>query len=389
MRKFFTILLCVGALAAGVAVTVGLYLSRPQAKTEATEKIHPLVEVLPMTSGDIELQLPSQGMVEAKHVTTIAAEVGGRIIRISDKFEAGGEFAEGEVMLEIDDADYRANLAQSQSNLEEAKMNLENEKARAVQAARDWKSLGNGKPASDLTLRKPQLAAAEAKVEAATAAVAKAERDLERTKVRAPYAARIDSTRADLGAFVGTGTALVNIYSQGPYEVRLPVSLDDYAFVEQNAAGDPQAGADLHVEAAGRQFRWSAKVVRSEGKIDRSSRSLYLVAEVDAEKDEASLLQPGLFVEAKVDGVTLKNVFRVPLQAFRNLEQVVVVSPDNKLYFRDVEVIRREAGHALVGKGLESGERVLLTELPDVVEQMTVRVREAEPEPEGQKLARP
>lgn len=376
MRKFYVILLCLVAIGGGVAVTAGLYLSRPKAKVEPTEKINPLVEVVSVHSEEVDVKLPSQGLIEAKHMTTLAAEVAGKIIAISDKFEAGGEFAEGEVMLEIDSADYAANLAQSKSNLEEAKLALDSEQARATQAERDWKSLGNGEQASDLTLRKPHLVSAKAKIEAAQAAVAKAERDMERTKLRAPYAARVERTQADLGAYIGIGNPLASIYSVGPYEVRLPLSLDDFAFVEQSAEGQPQAAADLSVTAAGKTINWKSKVVRTEGQIERSSRSVYLVAEVAADKDAATLLQPGLFVEAQVEGVTLKGVFRVPLQAFHNLDHVIVVSPDNKLHFRAVEVIKRDGGDAIVGKGLENDERVLMTEMGDVVEQMTVRVRE-------------
>jgi len=374
MRKVFVILLCLAVVGGGIAATVGLYLSRPKAKIEPTEKINPLVEVLSVRSEEVEVKLPSQGLIEAKHTTTLAAEVSGKIVSISDKFEAGGEFAEGEVMLEIDSADYEANLAQSKSNLEEAKLALDSEQARATQAERDWKSLGNGKQASDLTLRKPQLASAKAKIAAAEAAVAKAERDLQRTKLKAPYAARVERTQADLGAYIGMGNPLASVYSLGPYEVRLPLSLDDFAFVEQAVDGQPEAEAELNVTAAGKTFTWEADVVRTEGQVERSSRSVYLVAEVTADKDAATLLQPGLFVEAEIDGITLKSVFRVPLQAFHDLDHVIVVSPDNKLYFREVEVIRREGGDAIVGKGLKNDERILMTEMADVVEQMTVRV---------------
>ena len=97
------------------------------------------------------------------------------------------------MILRIDASDYDAALAQAKSNLEEARMALVSEEARAKQAERDWKSLGTGGEASDLTLRKPQLASARAKVEAAETAVKKAERDVERATVEAPYAARVET----------------------------------------------------------------------------------------------------------------------------------------------------------------------------------------------------
>jgi RND family efflux transporter MFP subunit len=379
MRKVFVFLISISVVLLGGMVAFALYKSRPKAAKQDTDKIHPLVEVMAVTAVDVPMKLPSQGIVEAKRKTTLAAEVGGKIVKISDKFEAGGEFEEDEVILEIDDADYQANLAQSKSNLEEARMALITEEARATQAERDWKRLGSGGEASDLTLRKPQLASARAKVAAAEAAVEKADNDLRRTKVRAPYPARVEMTQADLGAFVGTGSPLLTIYSRGPYEVRLPLSLDEFAFIEQDKDGKPRSSAELKLEAAGRKFDWHGDIVRTEGQVERSSRSIYLVAEVDTttdtETNRGTLLQPGLFVEAEVAGITLKKVFQVPLQAFRELDTVVVVSqPENKLAFRKVKVIWREGGVALVSEGLESGERVLLTEIPDVVEEMEVRV---------------
>ena len=52
----------------------------------------------------------------------------------------------------------------------------------------------------------------------------------------------------------------------------------------------------------------------------------------------------------------------------------MVVGEDNKLRFRKVDVVWREGGDALVGSGLKDGDRVLLTEIPDVVEEMQVRI---------------
>ena len=144
--------------------------------------------------------------------------------------------------------------------------------------------------------------------------------------------------------------------------MRLPLSLDEFAFIEQDKDGKPRSSAELNLIAAGKEFNWDADIVRTEGQIERTSRSIFLVAEVDGTADTKAnrglLLQPGLFVEAKVDGITLKEVFQVPLQAFRELDTVVVVGPENKLMFRKVKVIWREGGVALVSDGLEDGERV-------------------------------
>ena len=103
------------------------------------------------------------------------------------------------------------------------------EKARADQAARDWNKIGGGKIASDLVLRVPFLKSAKARVAAAIAARKKAEADLIRTKIVAPFDCRVRSTNLNLGATVVPGSQLGMIYDPKNLMIRLLFSLDDYA----------------------------------------------------------------------------------------------------------------------------------------------------------------
>ena len=109
MKKIFVFLTCIVVVALGGLIAFALFKTRPKAAKQETDKIHPLVEVMAVEAADVPMKLPSQGLVEAKHKTTLAAEVAGKIVKISEKFEAGGEFEKDEVILEIDAADYEAN----------------------------------------------------------------------------------------------------------------------------------------------------------------------------------------------------------------------------------------------------------------------------------------
>ena len=339
------------------------------------------MEVHTVTYEPVEIVLPSQGIIESSRRTQLASEVAGKVIAVSPKFESGESFDEDEILLELDSSDYEAALAQAKSTLADMKAALAMEKARSDQAARDWKKLGRGGEPDDLVLRIPQMESAEAKVESADAMVAKAENDLKRSKIRAPFPATIASTMVEKGGYVTPGTPVAEIFQTNPFEVRLPLSIDDSQFLKSTPGGDPAGEVVISAEAAGVVREWKGKIVRTEREIDRMTRSLYVVAEIDSESSgEGVSLQPGLFVQARITGRTIPEAAKIPFPAFLDLKRVVVVDENDQIRFRDVTILRREDDAVLVSKGLKEGERVSLTELANMIEGVEVEPRKATPD---------
>jgi RND family efflux transporter MFP subunit len=345
------------------------------------------VEVLAMAPETVKVAVATQGIVMARTQSAAASEVAGRVVNVDPRFEVGGEFKKGEVILEIESADYKAALANANAKAAEARLAAALEDGRSKNAEREWQKLGKGETPTALVLRAPQLEAAQANMVAADAAVAKAERDLERCSLKAPYDCRVVMKRIDLGSFAGIGTPLADLESLGAYEVRLPVPLEDYAFVK--VPGDAGVTEMPEVKfssvVAGDTLEWMGKIVRTEGGVDRSSRSVFLIAELASPEKRDRYLQPGLFVKASVSGVELKNVYRVPRRAIYGVNQVLIVDEKNMVSLRDLVVVRSEAEYLLVSEGLSAGERICVTSIAGVVENMEVKVvdRDAEVKKEG------
>ncbi len=372
VKTLFSILIGAGLLAAAIAAVGLMAKFRPEAKIVERPKLLTTVEVVPAKSGRVAVQLPSQGVIEPARAATIAAEVAGRVVEVSARFETGERFAEGELLLRLEDADYQAALIQAEASLAEARAVLVTEKARAEQAVRDWTKLGSKEKPTDLVLRKPQLASAEAQVSAVTGSIEKARRDLERTRITAPFAGRLSAKRTELGSYLAPGSPIADFTSTGRHRVRLPLNVEDLAFLPHN--GDhADVPVMLEAEAAGQRHRWQGKILRTEGEVERASRSVYLVAEV-AEKDAHDLLQPGLFVRARISGVTLENLFRIPRAAFLDHERIIIIDEQNRLRFQKVEIVRADGTDLLVSSGLTNGDRICLTTLAAPVEGMEVRV---------------
>lgn len=366
MRPLIIVIAIVLA-AAGIMFALDKFKPKPE-EQEVVPLITP-VEVALAKREDIAVQLVSQGSLEAQTSTTAASEVSGKVIEVSPAFEAGAQFEEGDVLLRIDSADYESALAQAKSAVADAALAVEMEEAKAAQSLRDWKKLGRQKEASPLVKREPQLKSARARLTAAEASASKAERDLERTVLRAPYKGRILRTHTDVASFVSMGAPLADFYEANALEVRLPVSLSELTYLDLKEMG----GKVILSTSSGET--WPAEIVRQDAEIDRRSRSLHLVASLtDDIAANDPLLVPGLFVHAEIEGQTLEGVYPVERRALLGENEVLVVTKDDTLTRRQVTVARKEAQRVLIREGLEEGDRVCLSYVPNFIEGMQVRV---------------
>jgi len=386
MKRFAKILIGLAILAFAITVSSLLWVTRPRAEKTEREERPPVVEFQRAAYESAAFDIPSQGLVRATRRSRLTAEVGGRVVEISPRFETGRTVEKDEILLELDDTDYRATLAQAQSTLAEAEATLANEEARAEQARRDWEKLGRGGKPSPLTLREPQVRSARERVEAARSAVERARKDVSRTVIRAPFDAVISSKDTELGNTLTPGAPIAEIFATEPFEVRLPLSIDEVPFLESDGKGNLQGEVTARASAAGVTRTWTGKIVRTEGEIDRDSRSLHVVARIETAGSSSPLrLQPGLFVDATIAGRTVPDVAAIPFSAFLDLDRVAVIDPDDRLRFRTVDVIFREGDTVWISGGVEEGSRVCLTELASMVEGIRVAPRPVSAEDPGAK----
>ena len=381
-KKLILPLLVLGLGIAGAMVMVQ---AKPEVDTVEPEVSLPLVRVQPVHEQSIRLEVHSQGSVLPRTAADLVAEVDGRIVEVAADFESGGFFREGEVLLRLDDRDYELARASAAAQVAQARTRLAREEAEAEVALEEWQELGEGQ-ATALVLREPQLQEARANVAAAEATLARAELDLERTRIRAPFAGRVRQKHADVGQFVNRGTPLGAIHSVDTAEVRLPVPTNQLRYLELPVAyqdsRDLGKGPRVTLEAdfAGRRHSWVGRVVRSEGEVDLETRMVHLVARVEKPYERSTSapnrppLSVGLFVEARIAGRQVDSLIEVPRSALRGDHTVLVLDGD-RLRLRDVEIFRRRPSSVLVSGGLTSGESVCVSPLDAVVDGMRVRAQ--------------
>jgi membrane fusion protein, multidrug efflux system len=344
---------------------LGLTKCKQKLPPKPPEKNVLVVETHSIQPETIRITLQTQGTIRSTTGGTLNVEVPGRIITVSTPFQAGGRFKKGDLLLTIDPTNYKAAKAQAEAALARAQLALHEEQARAEQARKEWAAAKNltSDKATPLVLREPQLALARAEVNSAKQSVALAQLNVERTQLRAPYNGILTEKLADIGQVVGGGssTAVAKAYCSDKLEVRLPIPSNEINFL--NLSAKPEVL--IHAVIGGQTWTWKAKVDRDRGSIDPQTRFHFLIALIDMADKQAQRpeLQPGQFVAATIHGKTLPNLYRVPRHAFVEENALYLVTPENTLIKREVDILHHMKNAALVKSGLAPGDTLCLTRL--------------------------
>ena len=343
------------------------------------------VAVKPLQLIDYPVEIDSFGTVKPRTQSMLVAQVSGLIIDINEQFREGGFFEKGDVLLQLDDRDLKAEVKSAQANLLNAEQNLLEEQARGRQALTDWQRLGNESEPSILVLRKPQLAAAQAQVLSAQAQLEKAQLNLERTKIKAPYAGRVLNRSVDLGQVVSNNMQLATIYATDSVEIRLPIKNKDLPFINlpeqyrDGAKNQRGSAVNFTSDLIGEQ-QWQGQLIRTEGAIDESAQQLYVVAKINdpykSTSDNQYPVKIGQYVKAKINGKVASQVLVIPNSAIYQGSYVYVVE-NGTLQRKNIALAWQNALQGIVSKGLEAGSQLVLTPLGQVSSGTPVQVMDA------------
>ncbi|GGP76336.1 efflux RND transporter periplasmic adaptor subunit [Shewanella ulleungensis] len=368
------IILPIIVLGIGIAGLVGLSALKKPPEEKPEVDTTPLVSVEVINYQPMTFDVNSYGVVNAKYMTEIVAQVSGEIIYLDPNFVKGGFVKKGEILAKVDPSDYQSSLLDAQANIASSQASLVQERANAEVAIREWADITNREP-TDLSLRKPQLAQELAKLKSAEASLNRAKRDLERTIIRAPYDALIDGREIGLGSFVSKGTPIGKVLNTDKAEVRLPIADKEMQYL---AAKGVNANVNLSGQFAGSKQVWSGKIVRSEGVVDNKSRMTYLIAEINdpygltTDKNE---LRYGTYVTAQIEGIQVGNVAVVPRHLVVN-GAVAIMDADRTLKYKPVTVIRQDGANVVITDGLESGMQLITSALDYPTDGMKVALPE-------------
>ncbi|MDE3274309.1 efflux RND transporter periplasmic adaptor subunit [Pseudoalteromonas sp. G4] len=384
-------------IAAGIIVSL-IFKNPPTTKRFGGAKQAQLVvDIKTIHESPYRVNVASYGIVKPRTQSVLVAQVSGEISFISESLRDGGFFEKGQVLLSIDERDYRSEVKIAEASLLSAKQALFEEQARGKQALADWQRLGSGDAPSDLVLRKPQLAAQEANVLSAQAKLEKAQLALERTKIVAPFSGRVLKKHVDIGQVVSNNTQLAEIFATDTVEIRLPINNKDLAFIDlpevyqSGEKTNQNSQVTFNSDLIGEQV-WHGTLVRTEGAINDASQQLYVVAQIeDPYSTPVTGQNPvkiGQYVNATITGREIPNALVIPNNAIYQGSYVYVLNNENQLMRKDITLAWQGETESLVSKGLEADSRLVVTPLGQVSSGTKVAVLGEQPSKEKNQEAR-
>jgi RND family efflux transporter MFP subunit len=377
-----------------IVIAAMLRLARPEAEQNEPEQLAIVVDTMMVEIQDARITVSSQGTVEPRTQTNLVSEVSGQVVEVSPVFVAGGFFRKGDLLVRLDDLDYRAAVSRAEAAVAAARSQLEQEKGQGDVAQREWERLSPQEQsrirARDFYLRKPQLQEAEARLASALADLEQARTDLARTTITAPYDGLISAKNTDIGQFVTTGASIAQTFAVDYAEVRLPIPESKIAFLDLPAATANRTTAqapavDLVTRLGNQDYHWTGHLTRTEGVLDTRTRVLFSVVQVEDPYNlyndagwNAEPLRIGTYVNAHIRGRLLEDVVVLPRYTLQANNMIWTADTEGRLRPKTVEVLTINGDDVYVSGGLDNGDRVVLTRLENPLNGMIVKVNDTQ-----------
>ena len=373
----------------GVGGTLVLQSLKPEPEKAEEVRVGLNVFAEQVRRGDLQITVEAQGEVRPRREIVVAPQISGRIAYVSPDFIDGGFIKQGQLLVRVEAADYELAVVRARSGVASAEQALTREIAEAELARQDIEDLGIT-DVSPLARREPQLAQAQAALDAAKAQLKDAELALGRTAVYAPFSGRVWERNVDIGQVVATGQSLGRIFANDVVEVSLP--LDDEEMGRLGlplafAASDEKPGPKVVFSATvgGIERHWTGEVVRTAAAVNTQTRQINVIAELQDPygrgADNGAPMAPGLFVSAVIEGNTIPDVLIAPRASLRGDDRIFIGNPETgTLSIRTVDLIYSDPHGAYVRSGINPGEFAVTSPIQAAFDGMNITVMERLPD---------
>jgi membrane fusion protein (multidrug efflux system) len=332
--------LLVAALAAFVMVVIGRIGEKKaqlaEAKKAAMKKEERAVRVIALSVSPARLvdQISLPAEVEPFEDLWVKAEVRGQVVQVS--VEEGDDVQKDEVLIQLDDRDYRARLARIQANFRQA---VQEYKRHSVLAEKQLTA-------------KAKLEELQARVKDLDAQLKEAGLALDRCAIRAPISGRVNDIAAKKGNFLSIGDPAAQILQFDQVKVTVGVPESDVAAVFDLDK------AEVVIDAL--------EGLRVEGKkifLARKPKSLARLYDLElAVPNPDGRILPGMFARVVLVKQVYNHSVAVPLYAVitEGAEQFVYVAHEGRAHKRNVELGILVGWQVQITSGLGPGESVIV-----------------------------
>lgn len=347
----------IGTLAAGAVLLAGCSGSGTPPGLPSAGAL-PAVTVVAVKRQPFSASREFVGKTEAFQSVDLRARVTGFLIE--KNFDEGQDVAKNAVLYRIDPAEYEAAVAAANASLERAQAAL----TEADQKLERTRTLANKGTLSQANLDEATAASARAKadVSAAQAELQSAKLNLGYTEIRSPIAGRIGASAIDVGNLIGPDSGvLATVIDLDP--IRVSFSLSERIFLNVMAmvdAGKLPALVPRIRLANGELFNESGTIAFADNQVDPNTGTVRVFVDFPNPKQT---LVPGLFVNVILASAEPEERILIPQVAVQQNQTgpfVLVVDGDNRVEIRQIKTGDIAGADIVVDEGLTEGEQVIV-----------------------------
>jgi len=337
---------------------------------EAQEKVAmpaPAVSVYQVHTDEIGSYREFVARTEASKEANLRARVEGELLE--RHFREGTLVKEGQVLLKIDPAEYKAALASAKADLN-SKLSGEDNAVRNLKRAKELIEDGYISQ-SDFDRLTTEESQAKAGVKSARAALEKAELNLSYTTIKAPFTGRIGKVNYNVGNVVGpTSDALATLTLTDPMYVSFQVEESLYiSYLQSHQKTRTAEDVELNISIRlpnNSEYPHQGQLDFADTSIEQGMGTVELRAVFD---NPNGIILPGLFVTLIAESKQKETMALIPQASVQEGQQgkfVLIVDEQNTVKQRHVVLGRRINAMWVVEEGLKAGEKVIIEGLQKV-----------------------
>jgi multidrug efflux system membrane fusion protein len=343
--------------AALVVIGAGLWYFGARTRHD-TARPSPAIPVTATTADaqDVPVYVEGLGSIQAFNTVAVKTRIDGQITDVM--FKEGQEVKAGDPLFQIDQRPLKTALEQAQANKEKDQAQLQSAQ---LDLDRYSKLLPSGfQTQQQYDQQKGTVGQLQASVKADQAQIENAQLNLDYSTIRAPIDGRTGQRMVDVGNNVQTtqSTTLVTVTQLKPIFVSFTAPA---ARLDEIRSGQAQSPLKVIAYAMDNKTELAqGELTLVDNQVDQATGTIHLKAQF-ANEDER--LWPGEFVAVRIVVSMRQNVVTVPAETVMqgpNGSYVYVLDQDGTAHRHDVEVAATQDGRAVLTKGIEAGDRVVL-----------------------------
>ncbi|MGB0909958.1 MAG: efflux RND transporter periplasmic adaptor subunit, partial [Nitrospirales bacterium] len=377
---FFRVLLPVVIIVLAIIGAQVLIATRPTVPKTTPIETSTFVNVLTARLQNERAMISAFGTVKAYQELTVQPEVSGRVIAYHPDLIAGGVIPKGTRLLRIDPRDFQVAVEEEKAALAKAKFDIKVELGNQAIAQREWDLL---KPSSgeiselskQLALRYPHLQEKRAALSAAKSRLQKAQLDLRRTVLTAPFDAVVLSESVEVGQMVNVQNTVATLVGTNEFRAQVSIPIHQLDWITFPTSGSMTGARARIFRELGNEkpLERNGVVVDLLGEVTQNGRMAQVLISIpdpldlSRKKGERHPLLLGEYVRVEIEGPMLENVMVLPRSTIREGSRVWVKNQEKRLEVRTVKIAVSRKDTVVISQGLNDGDQVIVTQLPAAI----------------------